>query len=127
MTVKVSDSYAGIYGCYNTLTHSVEPKKAGDSPFEVPDSADTKRLVDDGILVPVAPVQMPVKTKEQVEKPKTEIKPETKQKDYNEMSYDELKTACKERDINFVGKSKKALIELLSENEAPELTAEDPV
>jgi hypothetical protein len=125
MTVKVSDSYAGIYGCYNILTHSVEPKKAGDSPFEVPDSADTKRLVDDGILVPVAPVQTPVKPREQVKEP--EIKTEAKKKDYSEMSYDELKTACKERDINFVGKSKKALIELLSENEAPELTAEDPV
>lgn len=124
MLVKVRDDFPGVFGHYVERFHSVEPKRAGCAPFEVPDRVAREQIAN-GVLEAVnavpegnAPVQQG----------------ETKaDKDLSEMSYEELKAEAKARGISFVGKSHEKLVELIEEydaaesGDAPEFEAEDPV
>lgn len=127
MLVKVRDDFHGTFGHYIERLHSVEPKRSGDAPFEVPDRVAREQIANgvleavdnsNAVKAEIAPVQ------------EEEAKAD---KDLSEMSYAELKTEAKARGIRFVGKSREELAELIEkydaseDGDAPEFEAEDPV
>jgi len=135
MFVKVNDAYKGVFGLYIEKYHSVEGKRAGDPPFEVPDYVAHEQIRN-GVLVSVdgtAPATMPgeptaIKA-EATSEPVSETITDTP--DFDGMTYRELVAAAKERGISYKNKKTDELREILKDHEgiteAPNFEAEDPI
>mgnify|MGYP002621938581 CR=1 FL=1 len=135
MLVKVNDAYKGVFGHYIEKYHSVEGKRAGDPPFEVPDHVAHEQIRN-GVLTAAegqaitveAPAMAEAKAQEM---PETVAEGTTDTADFDGMTYRELVAAAKERGISYKNKKADELKEILKEYEgitgAPSLEAEDPI
>lgn len=59
MNVQVNERYAGTFGQYDPVLHTVRAKKAGDPPFSVPDDVAAKKIKE-GVLVRADGSEAPV-------------------------------------------------------------------
>lgn len=143
MLVRVRDDFNGTFGHYVEKYHSVEPKHAGDAPFEVSDRVAREQIAN-GVLEAVVaeekadPEDMTeagevVGTEKEMDTEETADAEKAENAPVHEMSWNELKFEAKERGINSFGKSREELIRLIEEydesedGDAPEFEAEDPV
>lgn len=130
MLVKVKDTYPGVFGHYVEKYHSVEPKRAGDAPFDVPEDVAKKQIANNVLevvdLIPDIPMDIPEEAPYDI--PEEKIAPV--QKTLDEMNYSELKEEAKARGIAFVrinAKKLRSLIEEYDSENTPSFEAEDPV
>lgn len=130
MFVKVNDAYKGVFGLYIEKYHSVEGKRAGDPPFEVPDNVAHEQIRN-GVLVSVDGQPVPAEPETAPETQDTVAEPKDNTLDIDEMTYRELVAAAKERGISYKNKKTDELKEILKEYEgitgAPSFEAEDPI
>jgi hypothetical protein len=139
MLVQINTAYKGVFGYYDRALNTVIPKRAGDPPFEVADDV-ARRQITAGVLA-IAKEEGEPKAEQ---KEKLTVPEETKAqepagheagtggagKPYEDMSYSELKAEAKKRGIKVFGQSAYTLRRLLeggTDEEAPVLSAEDPV
>ena len=65
MLVRVKDTFRGTFGQFDTVLNTVNPKKAGDEPFEVSDSVARVQIAagvlekadGKGVIEQVAPAE----------------------------------------------------------------------